>query len=510
MASWRDVEVSVYTNNPVLGRQKPIKVTHIVIFEGEDEQQKAEEALLRLYSWHKGLQYEEIEIVTIKEHKTMANQNSQIEEAQVIEETNITPVESNVEVVEAEEVNNPSQLEIKTVNEKKGEYSTSLALPKFEAPTVFKLDGQVYSVKGAEDIGKEIDKKISQLTEDKFENSKLKEELKALKQKAVKYRTTSKKVLDSAFKPLNEAIKSTIGNCKAIGDKAQAAQDRADAHLKLIENWEEEQETLRLSELSKKTDERIAKLIELGGNYNPTTFIVSFDYAPGTVFNREQIGNLEDSEFDTDFNYVTKLYNEDKERKAAEASEAEQKSTALIEKQRKLRKKELMLEDFDFDTTLNAFVHESGIKVFTHEIDSLSDDDWDARIAKISEPVKQGEVTETPIAPTVVDVDDENPFGDSKAESTPAPAVDPLTSVIAGMVGKHEEHQDKQEGIVKVVLEFTRDNPYFDVMIGRSVMRVSPLEFEDVSNNGIETDDVLGTNVHGELKFTAHKGGSQK
>lgn len=508
MKYYRDIEIAVYSYNPYVDkRSKPIRTTHAVVFEDEDEVMKAEDVLFRLYRWKRGLHYEDMVITTMREHgeKKGLPLKEKIDYGFPEQEPNTSPAYAN------KIFNQESKTEMaKSKTEVKEESGVALFEQKVtaisfpEIPKVMTIGGVEFS---EEAIQKEVEsvKKVKlevPLDTDTLDIVKAKrakyEELKDKKNQFVKTRTGAENFRKSISAPIRKWTDSLKEQTDKYGEIAKEGQSYCEDQIKAYEAWEEEQERLRAEALVKLQKERLSKLIEIGGMFNPLTSVVSFEFAPGNVYNEEQLGNLEAAEFDKELAYISDLYSKDKAAKEAELQESQSKELALLEKQRKLRKKELVLNDFELDTATGLFTHESGVKITSMDIDKMSDDDWDAKIESVNN-VGQVESKPLPVQTSVTDYS--NPFGDDEQPEAP---VDPLAGVISGMIEQHEEHQDKVDGKIKITLEFDSSNPYLDIMIGKSVLRVCPIELED--NWSLENDLILGANTHNGLLFTAFKG----
>lgn len=326
------------------------------------------------------------------------------------------------------------------------------------------------------------------------------------KKQIAKLRTQSatwrEKTINPVILKFQKDLKAKIDG---IGSICSEGEQYADSQLYIIDEWEREQ--ARLAEEKKKAEaqQRQKTLLSMEAVYDPTTTLFTFPYDEGLSFNAEQLLEMEKEEWEDEVVQVVKSFNAYRDRKKAEeekkkAEEAATKEMAdkLMEKQLKLRRKEIDL--------LGAVYEEPYFVVNGHYVDptelrDLDDEEWEALVAQLESPnTIEGE-------PEPMQ-DERFAESDTNASETEK---DPLEAVISGMVEKQNvvtSGQHKTKGVsldigeYEVSIKFDKKNPYlYFPLTKKTAIRLFVPETEELSTSDLTPDDVAGTGKAGDARM---------
>lgn len=410
----------------------------------------------------------------------MAKQQTEIEEAVVVEETN----------------DQQSILVIEKWTDKLPE--------KIEGPFfVTTKDGTVeeHSLAVVQELDKEAAKLLKKATPETYNDKKVWESISELKIKARDQRTK----LDNERKRLKGPWDDFFSRMKAATDKvgaeAKKVEDKLAAAITLKENWEAEQARIEAERIAKRTEQRKEELRALGGLYDVESGTFTFPYSEQTI-NTVQLETWDEEDWGNEKAAIDVLYAEEQQRiadeeaeKAAKEAEVLAKEKALEDKIVALRAKELKLEGFEFDEGLQSY-KKNDVVIHVLAVKSMSDEDWDADIARanmeaVEAPEEEREVNTPEINLPPSDTSAEAPT----EEETP---FDPLASIIEEKVAAHVQHQEEVDGVVRVTLEFSNDQPYIDVAFKNTFIRMFPESLDDRATVHLSSDKISAKGTHEE------------
>lgn len=480
MTKYRDVEVLVYGHGTA-SQKNPEKKTYTVLFDGSQtsDNDSIEAFLYRVYGWKKGLHYDRFEILTIKEHKSMAKKKQEIEDAQVIEETINEVVDQ--EVQEAEEVKEPAETT-----------DTKFDAKMPAIPSVFIVNGQEHSLSAVSGLEKEANDLLKKATPDTYEDDKFWELVNRKRLDARDQRTKLEAQRKKLIKPVNDVLSSLKKKTDEIGEAAKKVEDKLQEAITKKENWEQEQERIRLEEIRKRTEKRKEQLRDLGGKYSYETDSFSFEHDPSLFINSTQINDMTEQEFEEEVKFVEEsfLAQKEKERQEKIAADNAQKEGEKAKKEL-VELRRMILESGGYEEDEHGF-HKNGWTITMSEVETLPNNEFIPLTAKHNTPVESA-----PSEPVISDL--------PAIDIPEAPVSDPLGDVVSGMVEDHKEHQSVVDGVKEVVITFTKENPYIDVRMGKSILRLAHIDYEEVSLSNIDADkEVIAKNYIGdELILTA-------
>lgn len=499
MPRYRDVEVIIHNRRPNSTEMYEIKKTYTIVFDEfhngdpvRPESEQVEDFLERVYGYTKGLHYLSLTINTIKEHNNinkMAKKNKEIEEAQVLEETANPVKEQEVETAE--------------VISEEGDTKYEAKLPA--VPDKFIVNGNEHSLAEVEKLSKDADELITLATPETYEDKEFWDKVDRKRLDARDQRTKLESQRKKLTKPINDALSEFKKKTDTIGNAAKVVEDKLQAIVTLRDNWAEEQEKIRLEAIRKRTEQRKESLRELGGKYSYENDAFSFEYAPGIFINSGQLDDMTDEEWAEERSAVVDQWNEEqariqkeKEENDAKLAEAEQKTAEADAAKKQLAElREMLLLGNGYEKLDNGTYTKNGWFVTESEMLPLSNQEFidltrTHNEPAVIEPTPEPSPLEPVSAPSGIDL----PPVDTDVPEEPKDALD---GVISGMVEQHNEHQDKVDGVKRVVLEFTKEKPYIDVIMGKSILRITHEDYEDVSLSNIDADkEVIAKNYIGE------------
>lgn len=465
-----------------------IKTYRGLLSPDDHEYQSVKENAAKWFKLAHGKDYDKITtefINEVKSNNTMAKKKeTEIEEAVVIEET--TEALSVVEKI-------------------------ATSLPAI--PDSFVIDGNEYSVAVVDEMAKEADKLLAKATPSTYGSKAIWDEVSTLKNKLVKMRTTPDNKRKELSKPFQDFVKTIKEKTDAVGNAAKAIQDKLDAALLAKEEHEAELARQEAEKIAKRTELRKEELRALGGVYDIDSGSFTFPHNPGTVVGVLQLQEYDDAEWTNELKIVQEAWDAEQKRiadeeaaKNAEVKAAQDALAKLEEKKVALRGKELRLEGFEFDEELQSWKKGSAV-VHVLGIAGYSDEDWDALIEEANKPVSEDAATAAtepvqPLSPVA-------PIQPSQATGTAptAPVFDAIGAALGATVSAPAHREVSlddiqpvlEEGTVVKQLVFTNDNPYIDIALNKTFLRIYPDEKDFEANDGISPDSISKTVSNEEL-----------
>lgn len=349
-----------------------------------------------------------------------------------------------------------------------------------------------HSVNLAAQLKNDIEKQIKAIKG--FDDTKGYAILADLETKAQKGRTLLEAERNRVSKPLRDFNTKLKSKIDTIGAKYQEAENVAIAEAERRKNHEAELERQRLEKIAERTKTRKLDLVGLGGIVNPLNNVFSFAHNAGTIISPAQLDEFSDEEWTDTISDLKESF-EAAQKKAQEEKEAEEKKTAELEAEKqklkdktvKLRGKELTMNDWAMG---NGTWVKNGVKITHEEIESLSEEEWDERIAdgdiadvEFEEPTEAEQVTEPA---------QENNHGTFVVD-IPAANPEPVTTGSEVQAQDYTAPVEADEGEeVSIVLNFSKEEPYKQFFVaGTSYMRVFPAQFEDQSTRDISKEQCV-------------------
>lgn len=392
-------------------------------------------------------------------------------------------------------------------------------------PEKFFVEGKEYSIIAVKEMEERADKLIKKATPDTYGDKKLWDQVAELKQEAVKMRTQPENKRKEIVKPVNDFLTNLKSKTDAIGTEAKKVEEKLKDAIQKRENWEEEKRKEEEAAKLKRTNERIEKLIALEANCDPIRGTYSFVFDSGaTVINKVQVEEFDDEEFNElleDLRTSAIAQKEAdrlaEEKRIQEAKDLKDKEDKLIEKQLKLRTKELNMLDATFQ---DNFWLVGSVRFYPEDLRDLDDDAWEAKIEE-SQVIPEASTEETSAPETLSPESDTNVpeegnnasyamsghvpvpaagyiYGDENRDEAPITR-DPLAEVINENVKAHEDHQARVNGEIKTEFVFSKDKPFIEHnFAGTSKIRLFPEQYQEEATN-INPDWVLGTGAIDEL-----------
>lgn len=356
-------------------------------------------------------------------------------------------------------------------------------------PEVFFIDGEEYSVPRVKEMEKEADALLKKATPETYSSTAIWEEVKVLKNRLVKMRTTPDNKRKELSKPFQDFVKEIKSKTDLVGNAAKSVQEKLDEALEAKENHELELARQEAEAKAKRTEQRKEDLRALGGSYDIEGGKFTFGYAPGVVVSDMQIMEYDDPSWANQYAEIKSIWDaeqvridQEREKEEREKSEALKKAQEASDKIVKLRSKILQYEGFVFDEGMQCFV-KNDVAIHVLSVAGYSEEDWEQAIESANGVVEQA--AESVEATTPAQAPEALPTQEELSETpVPAPPSDPLASVIAGMTGQHEERVAELDGDVTVNLKFTKEKPCIDVKLNRTFVRIYPdsLEAEAIGN----------------------------
>lgn len=336
-------------------------------------------------------------------------------------------------------------------------------------PDVFFIDGEEFSVAKVEEMKAEAEALLKKATPETYSSTVIWEELKTLKNKLVKMRTTPDNKRKELTRPFNDFVKEIKAKTDAIGNAAKEIQDKLDEALIAKENHEAELARLEAEAKARRTEARKESLRLLGGMYDIDSGKFTFSYCPEVVADM-QIMEYDDPTWENQHNVIKAEYKKEQDRldnikKQEEAEKLKALKEAEIANAQvlKLRKRLLDMSGFLFIDSQQSFVKNT-VVLSIDDVIGLSEEEFDKALED-SDKQPEAEVTSAePVAQTSTL---------PPPPATPvAPAADPLGSVISQMTSQQEERVSELDGEVEVVLKFSKEKPFIDVKLNKTFIRI--------------------------------------
>lgn len=398
--------------------------------------------------------------------------------------------------------NKPEEIQEVEIIEEEVIQETELDTTLPAIPEKFFVEGKEYSIIAVKEMEERADKLIKKATPETYGDKKLWDQVAELKQEAVKMRTQPENKRKEIVKPVNDFLTNLKSKTDAIGTEAKKVEEKLKDAIQKRENWEEEKRKEEEAAKLKRTNERIEKLIALEASCDPIRGTYSFVFDSGaTVINKVQVEEFDDEEFDEVLEDIRTNAIAQKEadrlaeeKRIQEAKDLKDKEDKLVEKQLKLRTKELTMLGAGF---ANGAWIVNGVYFHPEDLRDLDDDAWEA---KIEESQQEPELPEAPEdnTPEEKPVSTLKPvaagyiYGNEDPDITPIHE-DQLSAVINENVKAHEDHQAKVNGDVHIEFVFSKDKPFIEHnFAGTSKIRLFPEEYAEEAEN-INPDWVLGT-----------------
>lgn len=411
-----------------------------------------------------------------------------IEDAEIISETSNDPKEQQVESVEA-------------VEEKpKEETKIEATLPA--VPVVFNVDykgGDIkeHSLARVNELDKQLIDLLKQVNQDTYEDKELWEKIDRVRLDAKDQRTKLDSYIKVALKPVKDFVDSVNSKVKEIGTAAKAVETKAAEEIEKRDNWLEEQERIAQEAKTKLAEERKEKLRDLDGKYNIDNEVFMFSYDAGIVISLDDIFDLSEEEFEAELALVKASYDAEQQRLADEKEAAEKAvNDAKKAKDELVSLRKMILVSGGYQE-VNGEYTKNGYVVSLEQLTDLSNEEFIQLTVQHNTPkpeIKEDEPNPMQAVATPDDIELPDPVAyepapeEKENPENPPVASDPLGQVVSGMVAKHEEHQDQVNDVRRVVIEFSKDMPYFDVAMGKSILRITHDDFEDESLANVDAE----------------------
>lgn len=333
-------------------------------------------------------------------------------------------------------------------------------------PDVFFIDGEEFSVAKVEEMKAEADALLKKATPETYSSTAIWEELKTLKNKLVKMRTTPDNKRKELTKPFNDFVKEIKAKTDIIGNAAKEIQDKLDEALIAKENHEAELARLEAEAKARRTETRKESLRLLGGMYDVDGGKFTFTYCPEVVADM-QIMEYDDPTWENQHNVIKAEHKKEQDRldnikkqEEAEKLKALEEAESANAQVLKLRKRLLEMSGFLFIESQQAFVKNT-VVLSVSDVVSFSEDDFDKALEDSGKQPEAEAASAEPVVQT------------STLPPPPsAPASDPLGSVISQMTSKQEERVSELDGEVEVVLKFSKEKPFIDVKLNKTFIRI--------------------------------------
>lgn len=495
MAKFRDVEVELFRRRPNSDEYYSFKSTYTIVFDEfhdgspvRPEEEQVESFIQKTYGWNKGVQYDHFKINTIKNHETnnnMAKKKQEIEEAQIIEETKTElVVNEEVETVEATE-------------EKDTTYEAKLPA----IPSVFIVNGNEHSLAAVSKLEKEANDLIKLATPETYEDKELWDKIDRKRLDARDQRTKLEAQRKKLVKPINDKLSELKATTDEIGAAAKEVEDKLQEVISKKQNWEEEQAEIERQRIAKRTKEREEKLRNLGGKFDFDALAFSFEHNPGLFINTEQLNEMSDTEFEAELKLAEETYQEELARQAKEKEDAEK---ALKEANEAKERADKASKDLiDLRVMLlggngyqedEGYFHKNGHTISPEQIAELSNEDFIKLTVEHNTPkeeVAEFDPNESPMEPVDLPVDIDLPEI-------------PVVNNSVSAESKKEEQIDFSKNMKFISLKFTDDEPYIDMQMGKSILRITHIDFEDASLQNVNAEqDILAKQIKGDMVLMA-------
>lgn len=301
-----------------------------------------------------------------------------------------------------------------------------------------------------------------------------------------------------------DTIKSDITAIEAeFKTSEQLLRDKKDA----IDLKKEQEKKAEEERKTKVLGERIEKLVTLGGKSTNGGYV--FDYDLTICISISALRDFTEDEFTSTIAEVQTAYNAEEKRKSDLAIEQENQRKAnvllqaqLNEKRTRLRRKELLYDEFDMNTP--GFYTKNGVKFTDDDILNFTDEHWDSLIEEASIIPTDSPEKEEIVRPN---------FGGGGAmkpsasfETTDVAKPTPSKGFVMPVIDDEGEEPAMSQlklSSTDVVLShtFTEEKPYLSFIVGKFIYRIYPIELSDAAFSDVDEELIVAKS-----EFTDHKG----
>lgn len=322
-------------------------------------------------------------------------------------------------------------------------------------------------------------------------------------------------------KPFDNVTKSFKQTSKTVQEYYREYEQIAREKYKEYTDWEEEQARKKEEERQARATARRKSLFDIGGVTDPTTGNWTFPYSGETVPDIA-ILDFDDIDWQAKYDriqaeYQDHLVREEEKRKAEEAAqsakdaELEAAKTIIV----KMRSKELKFEGWEFDEGLQSYT-KNGHAIHVLGVRDYSDEQWDEAIEAANQPQEEKAV-EAEIKPVETPKAQAPVWDEEETEEAPVEAVsvDPVAAAlnidsvkeVVSIIGETinipsaEIRTAEDAGVVIKALRFTKEEPYIDILLNKTFLRIYPVELDEEANADISKDRIKSVKEHGDLRL---------
>lgn len=335
-----------------------------------------------------------------------------------------------------------------------------------EIPKVMEIGGVTFS---ADLIRKEVEEvkklKIEIINPDDTvevaeAKKKVYEELVEKRKQLVKTRTAPENFRKDVVSPLNKWMKDLKSQTDEYGKIAKEGEDHCAEQIEIWDNYEAEQERLRLEELQKKIDARIADLQSVGGILNRESLHWTFDHNPAKIVENPTLEDADDSEWNGLMAELEASLKKQKEEQAKKEEEFAAAKNAVYNA--RLQMIQLL---GGYEQNLAGGYTKNGHLLTDDQIRNTPDADWMPLLTSHS-------------TPKVVD----NPFSQTSENTNAVPPYE--SPVVANPFAVFEQPSTQPEAEAYVPHTIW-DVPFVEKGLGKTKIRLFPIENEAIAKEGI-------------------------
>lgn len=500
----REIAIDIYQDNVVMQNSTKVKTVHTIVFEHEDNDAKAEAVLLKWYGWTKGVHYARFKTRVIKEEGTKIGlqESKEIKLTEIYQEPNSSPAylrkKHQEEMAKKQETAEQTEQTGVVVFE---ETAAKINLP--DIPKVMTIGGVEFS---EEAIKKEVAeaKKITveiPLDTDTVEVAKAKkanyETMVKKKNQFVKTRTAPDKFRQSVMKPINDWSKKLKAQTDAYGTLAKEGEEHCIKQIEVFDNWEAEQERLRLEAEQILIDKRTVDLQSVQGLINRESLHWTFEHMPSKIVENKDILAMDDSEWNGLMKELEDSVDAAAKKKAQQEAEFEASKNAVF------NARVQMLQLMQYQPEGENFT-KNGHMVTPDIIRATAEADWFALIQSHNEPKA---------APS-------NPFAAPPAQAqqqpaTPSPSTNNPFATFAAAFATPQTTESLKEVPVDISAENTQstvialptvtwDVPFVEKTLGNTTLRIFHRDTQEQAIQNIGEIKFDGAFENG-LMFIIHK-----
>lgn len=364
----------------------------------------------------------------------------------------------------------------------------------------------------------EINEKIEELkkhTIKGFRDKKGLEKAKEFKSYFLKGRTSlEKESKEQVIQPINKVLKVFKGDVDEVCDTYKVGQELAQEMIDAAEKeWELEQERIE-KEKQQRINDRIARLQDLGATFDPNQGIYTFDYSAGDIINTLQLQEFSDEEFTLFVDGVGVAYAEEQERLEAARIEQEKEQERLREAAEQLKVANARIAKYrirdleDLGAIVN--VDEGKYTIYDKEfatdfICTFNDEEWDELLDSLIKNQQPATSTSQPLqlteeAVTVQCFEHDNGFVEAIHQQIEQQNEVPSSNPV-------ETEDDIATPCLMEQFIFDEEHPYKAHVFSRSIIRLYPIEFEELALKDITPSDIQDRGVFGDtqLRFVLFK-----